>query len=667
MIAQGSALLNPAVLGDLTNATECVQLRLIETTDLHMHLMPYDYYSDRPKPGLGLLSAARLITEARAEATNALLFDNGDFLQGTPLGDIVMRAHKPGDALDHPAIAAMNALAYDAITLGNHEFNYGIGFLLAALAGARFPVVSANLLTRPPQPAGRDTTLVQPHALLERTVYDGRGRPHPLRIGVIGFCAPQVVQWDRHILDGCLWSRDIVEAARRHVPELREAGADLVVALAHSGIGPARHSHGMENAAIPLARVDGVDALLTGHNHLLFPSPVFAAQADVDVQAGTLAGKPAVMGGCWGAHIGLIDLTLARDGGRWHVLASRSETRAVAAAEALPPAPRAARRAAARVPSPPMPVAPPARVARVAASIAAAHATTLEAVREPVGTSTAPLHSYFTHLGVLSALALVSEAQRHFITERLNDPGLAELPVLSAAAPFKSGGRAGPDGYTDVPEGPVALRHVADLYHFPNAIAALRLSGAQILEWLERSASAFNRIRPGSSETPLRNPEFPGYNFEVIDALDVCFDLSQPARYDAHGALVAPVAQRVVAAHHAGQPIAPAQDFILCTNSYRVSGAGGFAGTDAADLAFFDHTPVREVLSRFVATTSPLAPSPRGRLRFAPLPGTSALFETGPGAQAHLEQIDGFTPEPRGFSRAGFLRLKLDLSKGSAR
>lgn len=664
MIAQGSALLNPAALSALPDTSECVQLRLIETTDLHLHLMPYDYYSDRPQPGLGLLSAARLITEARAEARNALLFDNGDFLQGTPLGDIVMRAHKPGAALDHPAIAAMNALAYDAITLGNHEFNYGIEFLLASLAGARFPVVSANLLTRPPQSAAHDATLVQPHALLERTVYDGRGRPHPLRIGVIGFCAPQVVQWDRHILSGSLWSRDIVEAARRHVPELREAGADLVVALAHSGIGSARHSPGMENAAIPLARVDGVDALLTGHNHLLFPSPVFATHADVDVQAGTLAGKPAVMGGCWGAHIGLIDLTLARDGGRWHVLASRSETRAASAAEALP---HAGRPAAARPTQPRPPPEPQRQIERIAASIATAHATTLEAIREPVGTSNAPLHSYFAHLGVLPALALVSEAQRRFITERLNDPGLAELPVLSAAAPFKSGGRSGPDGYTDVPAGPMALRHVADLYHFPNAIAALRLSGAQILEWLERSASAFNRIRPGSSETPLRNPEFPGYNFEVIDALDVCLDLSQPARYDADGAMAAPQARRVVAALHAGQQIAPEQDFILCTNSYRVSGTGGFAGTDEANLAFFDHTPVREVLSRFVATTSPLAPSPRGSLCFAPLPGTSALFETGPGAQAHLEQIAGFAPEPRGFSRAGFLRLRLDLSKGSAR
>ena len=622
-----------------------MQLRLIETTDLHLHLMPYDYYADRPQPGLGLVSAARLITEARAEATNSLLFDNGDFLQGTPLGDVVARRHRGGVVLDHPAIAAMNALGYDAITLGNHEFNYGLDFLLAALDVARFPVVSANLLREPPRGNGHEATLVAPHVLLERQVIDGRGRAQALRIGVIGFCAPQVVQWDGHLLAGRLWSRDIVAAARARVPELRAAGAVLVVALAHSGIGPARHSEGMENAAIPLARVEGVDAVLCGHNHLLFPSPLFAEQAEIDVQAGTLAGKPAVMGGCFGAHIGLIDLTLARDGGRWHLLASRSQTRALAE---------------------PQPARPTETERRVSACIAPAHAATLDAVRAPVGTSAAPLHSYFAHLGVLPALAAISEAQRQFVTTRLDDPGLAALPVLSAAAPFKSGGRAGPEGYTDVPAGPLALRHIADLYQFPNAIAALRLSGAQILEWLERSAAAFNRIRPGTSDTLLRNPEMPGYHFEVIDALDICLDLSQPARYDPHGALIDAGASRVTEALFQGQPIDPAQDFILCTNSYRVSGTGGYAGASEDNLVFIDRQSVRDVLAGFVAERGQLAPEPRGSLRFAPMPGTSALLETGPGAQKHLHQISGFAPENRGFSRAGFLRLKLDLSKGSA-
>ena len=277
VIVRGSPLLNPSSLGGLSAGQRGVHLRVIETTDLHLHLLPYDYYADRPWDGIGLVSAARLIEQARAEAPNALLFDNGDFLQGTPMGDYVAheRGLREGDV--HPIIAAMNALDFDAITLGNHEFNYGLDFLMRAIDGAACPVVSSNLATRLGADPRRDRTLIKPYVLLDRQVTDGMGVAHPIRIGVIGFAPPQVVDWDNHALDGRLFARDIVGAARAWVPEMIEAGADLILALAHTGIGAARHSDGMENAAVPLARVPGIDALLTGHSHLVFPSPVFGA------------------------------------------------------------------------------------------------------------------------------------------------------------------------------------------------------------------------------------------------------------------------------------------------------------------------------------------------------------------------------------------------------
>ena len=233
-------MLNPLSFNGLATGQRGVHLRLIETTDLHLHLLPYDYYADRPWAGVGLASAARLIEAARAEAPNSLLFDNGDFLQGTPMGDYVAqeRGLRAGDL--HPIMAAMNALNYDAITLGNHEFNYGLDFLLRTLQGARFPVVSSNLMTRRGSDARADRTLVKPYVLLDRLVADENGYRHPLRIGVIGFAPPQVVDWDNHALDGRLQARDIVETAQAWVPEMREAGADIVVALAHTGIGAAR-------------------------------------------------------------------------------------------------------------------------------------------------------------------------------------------------------------------------------------------------------------------------------------------------------------------------------------------------------------------------------------------------------------------------------------------
>lgn len=636
-----SPSLGLSVSGDST-----VHLRLIETTDLHLHLLPWDYFADRPVQGYGLSAAAELIEAARAEAPNALLFDNGDFLQGTPLGDFLAqdRGLAPGEA--HPAIAAMNALGYDAITLGNHEFNYGLDFLMRAMADASFPVVSANLAKRLGAGPRADRLLMAPYALLDRMVVDARGQTHPIRIGVIGLAPPQVVDWDRHHLHGRLQGRDMIEAARAWVPEMREAGAEVVLALAHTGIGAARHSDGMENAAVPLAGVEGIDALMTGHSHLLFPSPVFSGFHGVDAAGGTIMGKPAVMGGWRGAHVGLIDLLLTREGGQWHVLGARSEVRAVA-----DPPPAATPRPEAGAPR---------AAERVAAAAARAHRETVSAFRQTVGRTTAPLHSYFAHLGEVGALALVARAKAAHVRDRLTDPGLKRLPILASVAPFKAGGLAGPMGYTDVPEGPLEHRHLADLYAFPNALAALRVTGAEVLEWLERSAAAFNRIAPGSTETPLRNPGVAGYQFEVIEPLEVVYDLTRPARYDIFGAVADPGARRVVSARLDGQPIDAQAEFILCTNSFRLNGAAGFVDQRRAEVVMNDGTVARETLRRYVARQT-VDGAQHGSLRFAPMPGTWALFETGPGALSHLHQIARYHPQQRGTTHSGFLRLRIDL------
>lgn len=648
-----------SVFSDLTFGASvgegrAVHLRLIETTDLHLHLLPWDYFSACPQEGVGLAAAAGVIEAARAEAPNALLFDNGDFLQGTPMADFLAQhgGLKPGET--HPAIAAMAALGYDAITLGNHEFNYGLGFLERVLADAPFPVVSANLAHRLGGSPREDRLLVKPYVLLDRMVTDQTGGRHPIRIGVIGFAPPQVVDWDRHHLEGALEGRDMVEAARAWVPEMREAGADVILALAHTGIGAARHTYGMENAAVPLARLAGIDALMTGHSHLLFPSPVFHGFQGVDPVSGTIAGVPAVMGGWRGAHVGLIDLLLTRDGGRWQVLGARSEVRAA------PVTKEAARRKAPAGGAEPE-VPPPGAGGRVYAAVARAHQQTLAAFGKAAGRTEIPLHSYFVHLGETAALALVGRAKAAHVRERLADPGLRALPLLASVAPFKAGGLAGPRGYTDVPEGTLVQRHLADLYAFPNALTALKLSGAQVLEWLERSASAYNRIAPGSTETPLRNPGVAGYQFEVIEPVEVVYDLTRPARYDIFGAVADPRARRVVSARFEGREIDPRAEFILCTNSFRLNGAAGFVDRHEAEVVMNDGTVAREALRRYVGHHL-VTHGPEGAVRFAPIPGTHALFETGPGALAHLHEIARYMPELRGSTHSGFLRIRVDLS-----
>lgn len=637
-----------------------VHLRLLETTDLHVHLAPYDYYADRPNDTLGLARLAEVIDHARAEVVNSVLFDNGDFLQGTPMGDHYAydRGFREGDL--HPVIGAMNALGVDAITLGNHEFNYGLDFLLKALGRAEFPAVSGNLARAQGAGIRADQSLTRPYALLDRMVSDGSGVVHPLRLGVLGLCPPQVMTWEHHHLHGRLQARDMVEAAAAWVPEMREAGADLVIALAHTGIGDVRHADGMEQAALPLSRIPGIDALMLGHSHLLFPTPRNACPDGMDPVAGTLNGVPAVMAGFWGSHLGVIDLFLSRDGGCWQVLGSRTELRALAK--------HPARRASAARRGP---VAAPGvagaegrgvpRSAMVRRAVAAAHAQTLRRIRQPIGRTATPLHSYFALVGHSSATALVAEAQRAHIAAALHGTPYAALPIVSAVAPFKAGGRSGPSNYVDIPAGELALRHVADMYFYPNMTVALLLSGAELRQWLERSASIFAQQTADGVLRDLIEPAAAPYIFEILYGLRYSFDLSVPARFELDGPEIDPRRARVRRLDLGGAPLEDDAQVIVCTNSFRASGGGDFAGARPERIVHNDHSVARDVLRRFIRDAGCVAPSAAAPFRFEPLVGARALLSTGPGARDHLGDLSHFRARARGVDARGFLRIEVDL------
>ncbi len=650
----GSALQQSVPFASAQMSADMACLRIMETTDLHVHLAPYDYYADRPRHDLGLLPLSRLVDQARRETPNTLLFDNGDFLQGTPVGDFVAyeRGLREGDL--HPVMAAMNALGFDAITLGNHEFNYGLGFLMKAIARSDCPVVAANLLRKRGATARGDRSLTRPYALLDRVVCDMQGQPHPLRVGVIGLAPPQVVNWEHSALDGRVWSRDIVETARAWIPEMREAGADIVIALAHSGVGAARHSDGMENAILPLARLDGIDVVLAGHSHLEFPGPAFAPSPEVDPAAGTICGKPAVMAGFWGSHLGVIDLLLRREGRNWTIMGSRSELRALASKPSGPRAPALTD----PVPgfTPPRPRSPGVR--RI---VAQTHQDTLAAIRKPIGQAATPLHSYFALLGRSAATAVVADAQCAYITERLRGTEHGHLPVIAAVAPFKAGGRSGAQHYTDIAPGPLALRHVSDLYAYPNMVAALRLTGAQVRLWLERSASVFSQVVPGGAPRVLTEPEAAPYQFDILYGLDYVLDLAQPARFLPGRAGENADASRVLRVRLNGKPLLEDDEVILCTNNFRASGAGGFAGPRTEQQVFGDSTSMLGILRDHIATHPRLVPQHGPPLRFAPIPQGRAILPTGPGARAHLHDIADLNPGVLDDCGAGFLNLLLDF------
>lgn len=608
-----AALLAPA----LALAAD-LKLRILETSDVHMNLLNYDYYQDKPTHEYGLAKTITLIKAARAEAGNSLLLDNGDLLQGSPLGDLVARVKPLAAGQLHPAYKVMNQMGYDAANIGNHEFNYGLPFLRQAIAGANFPYVSANVrVASPGVEAIKSPFAFTPYVILERRFADEAGAQQTLKVGVIGFVPPQIMVWDKGHLEGRVVVADMLETAQALVPKMRAEGAQLVIAVPHSGFERGETPRFAENSVARLAEVPGIDAILFGHSHAEFPGPAFAKHPKVDLTRGTINGVPAVMPGRWGDHLGVIDLLLEPEGRGWKVKHSRAEIRPIWDRTQRKP----------RVDADPL----------VAAAIGAEHQATLDYVRGAVAQTTAPIHSYFAQVADDPSVQLVSQAQLAYARRALQGTEYEKLPLLSAASPFKTGGRQGHSYYTDVPAGPIAVRNVADLYIYPNTVQAVKISGAMVREWLEMSAQAFNRIDPaGPPEQALVNPGFPSFNFDTLDGVSYRIDVTQPARYNREGQLVDAQARRIVDLRYGGKPIDEQAAFIVVTNNYRAGGGGNFPGLDGKNIVMAAPDENREALVDYLAAAKQFNPSADGNWSVQAVPGVKLRFVSGAGALAHL-------------------------------
>lgn len=623
-----------------------VNLRLMETTDIHVHLANYNYYQDEPTNEFGLALTATRIKQARSESVNSMLFDNGDLIQGNPLGDYVARKGlEEGEV--HPVYKAMNLLDYDMANIGNHEFNYGIDFLKESIDDANFPYVNANVYYDDgDNDPTNDQPFFEPYKILHKQVTDINGNKQTVDVGVIGFVPPQIMQWDRSNLEGKVITKGIYESAQKYVPIMQEQGADIIVAIPHSGLGTVELQKREENATYNLTEIDGIDAIMFGHAHEVFPSDTFAGIPGVNLEKGTINGVPSVEAGYWGNHLGIIDLKLEKNGDDWNVVDSGADVRSIyneETGEAL--------------------VEPNQEILD---AIDEEHQATLDYIRSEVGETTAPIYSYFALVKDDPSVQIVSNAQKWYAKQAVAGTEYEDLPILSAAAPFKAGGRSGPGYYTYIPEGPIAIKNVADLYVYPNTLKVVKLDGKQIRQWLEMSAGQFNQINSNATESQsLVDTEFSTYNFDIIDGITYEIDVTESSRYNNDGELINPDAQRIVNLQYNGEPIEETQEFLVATNNYRASGGGNFPNLDGSQIVLSPQIQNRQAIIQYIQENGTIDPSADNNWTFAAIEGNPELtFQSSPDAQEFIQPDGNISYIGEGTN--GFSSYAIDISEEEA-
>lgn len=494
-----------------------VDITILGTTDVHGHLVDYEYATDRPADH-SLAQVATLVDSVRRADANVILVDSGDLLQGAPLDEYQARV---GRDPVHPVIAAMNLLRYDASAIGNHEFNYGVDYLWEALGAAEFPFLAGNIVR-----AGTDDTVRPPYTIVERG---------GVRIAILGFTTPGVAVWDRTHIAGRLEFRDIVDSARRWVPRVREAGADVIVVAAHAGLGPGST---YDDPAVPeenpLARlaveVPGIDVIFAGHT------------------AEAIAGER--VGG-----------TLILHAGRHadHLAVARLRVRLT---------PVGAEVSSEGTVIPTSGVAPDSALLGVVRS---AHDRTVAWLGEPIGYTPDRWESGSSRAADTPIADLIQRVQ-------LDLTGAD----LSAAAMFRTDVGFGP--------GPITRRDILGLYVYPNTLRAIRLSGADLRDYLEMSARYFRTL---PADRPI-NDSVPGYNYDMIQGVDYVLDLRRPA------------GRRVVDLRYRGAPVSPADSFTMALNSYRQSGGGGFRMVSGAPVVYADPDDIAGRIVAFVESRDTL-------------------------------------------------------------
>jgi 2',3'-cyclic-nucleotide 2'-phosphodiesterase/3'-nucleotidase len=536
-----------------------VAITIMGTSDIHAHAVNWDYYtnaaySDKAGNVVGLARVSSVVNQIRADRgrDRTLLFDAGDTIQGTPLGFYYATVDPiTTSGAIHPMAAQMNAIGYDAVALGNHEFNYGLEFLDTWISQMDAPVLAANAVR-----AGTTVPAYKPYVIKTMNI---RGYK-PIKVGVLGMTNPGVVIWDKANVSGKLEVLDVVETAKRWVPIIRREGVDVLVVSVHAGdSGQSSYSGNLpnENAAKMIAeQVPGIDAILFGHAH------VERAYNAVNIATGAEVAMSEPV--CWGERLSIFDLTLQLQRGRWTV---NSRDAYVVNTNTVQDDPA------------------------LVSVIQSQHDAVVAYVNKPVATSTEALSAAEACWKDTAILDYVNKVQVDTVAKAIAGTPEASLPIVSIAAPFSR--------LASFPAGQVTIRDIAGLYIYDNTLLASVLTGAEIKDYLEYSAKYFNQVpvgTPVNTATLTNALNTPDYNYDQFSGVTYDIDIAQP-----QGSRISNLAWN-------GTPVAADQKFVVAVNNYRQSGGGGFPHIATAPVVYNAQVAIREAIVAYASAAGVIDP-----------------------------------------------------------
>ncbi len=539
------------------NDSDSVELTVLATTDVHGNAMNWDYFAeasaDNAADTLGLSLLANVVDDVRSsrDPESVLLVDNGDAIQGTALTELYGLSKPVSQTgVEHPMATAFNYMGYDAHVVGNHEYDYGLDVLSAFEKDLNAPLLGANVVD-----ATTGDPYHQPYTLIDRTI-DG----HQITIGVLGLVTPALSTFNKAALDG-LAITDMVTAAEKWVPEVRNAGADVVVLLAHSGSGKVPDAEYNpadlnEDVVSNIARmVPGIDVIIQGHTHQNNPQQIYTAPDGGQV----IVTQPYY----WARSISEVDLTLVQSGDGWEVDWTSGHE--------------------------------PVAKAHYAYEVAAENPGFVQALEGPheaakeyianafdaVAPSTELLRSRTSTYEDTAIMDFINHVQQETVRAAIKGGEFADLPVLSVAAPLTRTGV--------FPNGMVTTGHIGNLYLYPNTLNAVELSGSQLRDYLEHAARYYTGVDSGASFDPATVTNAggtPDYQYDIAAGVNYTIDISKPE------------GERITALQLLdGTPIADDDRFILALNNFRNTGSGGYPHVADAPVVYTGDTDIRALLA----------------------------------------------------------------------